>query len=173
MKRWDYTRQMRADPRLLKVINHFASQIRPPSPGLHSPKTPGATAARPLRFPEATWLPYQHAMEQRVLSNPVLQEAIRVFGATITQIELVPPSTSSVEQEQKSNTPVPPRAYRETVPAQPTTEKPTLWDTPAPEECIRELEQQVHNLERQVRRRQLEKEALRLQVTKLGNKPCA
>ena len=125
-------------------------------------------------------------MEQRIISNPVLQEAIKLFGATITEIELFPPSSSPASLVQivsapplsLASVPAPPTAYRETSPAQPINGRPTLWDLPTPEspsleDRVKELEKHVDDLELQVRRRQREKEALRRQVTKLGGEPCA
>ncbi|HEY1348477.1 MAG TPA: competence protein CoiA family protein [Ktedonobacteraceae bacterium] len=81
-ERWVYTRQMRNDPRLLNLIRQFASRMRKPCP----PPAP------PALLPEQSIPrgdPAQFQIVQQITAHPVVQEALRLFEATLTDIALV------------------------------------------------------------------------------------
>ena len=115
----------------------------------------------------------QRALESQVVMNPVVQEALRVFRAVLTDIRPArgfSPSASETLSDNASAVRVPHQAA-----AVPQAQ--SLWDaqqgSQQEDESRLAWEGRIFELEKQLRRRVLEKEALRRQVTKLGGTPCA
>jgi hypothetical protein len=100
-ERWAYTRQMRNDPRLLNVIKLFASRIRKASP------PPGSPAQSPEQSTPRE-APAQFRIVQQIIANPVVQEALYLFEATITDIALVQNTSSPDPKVAAAFTPVDP-----------------------------------------------------------------
>lgn len=173
-ERWSYTRQMRADPRLLKVITLFAGRIRkpclqPPSQENQLPQAYRENVPQVVREHVPLLDLSQTQIGKQVLSNPVVQEAIRLFQAIITDIELVPKVSPPAQQVgMPLATIAPPPRSAELL--QPTAiREDTQNETHLMlKGFIDELQGQISDLETQVRRREYEKEALRRQVKRLG-----
>lgn len=157
LQRWAYTRTMRNDPRLLRVIKLFASRMHKPC-SLRTPhsQAPGTAVSETVPPVSSS----QFRIVQQIAANPVVQEALHLFAATITDIELVQPAPAAVAE--------PPQQARLLLQAGDTLL--ALQDgTHLPlKERIDNLERQVSDLQRQLRRQELEKETLRRQVKRLG-----
>lgn len=78
LQRWAYARQMRNDPRLIDLITLFASRVRTPSapPALSLPPATGESTPR-------------LTIVRQIMANPVVQEAVDLFGASITDVQLI------------------------------------------------------------------------------------
>lgn len=161
LQRWAYTRRMRNDPRLVHVIKLFANRMRTPcSPSLSHSQTPGFALEEPA--PPRALL--QLRIVQQIAANPVVQEALHLFAATITDVELV--QHVSLPAASPAAVAEPPQQV-ELFQACDAVE---LQDTSALalKETIDNLQRQISDLQRQVQRQELEKETLRRQVKRLG-----
>jgi hypothetical protein len=166
LQRWAYTRTMRNDPRLLGVIKLFASRIRTPcSLPLTHLQAPGAS----MREAVPSIATSQFRIVQQIAANPVVQEALHLFAANITDIELIQPTPSPAPLFPASPAAVA-EASQPVGLAQPGETLPDLQESAhlALKDIIDRLERQVSDLQRQMRRQELEKETLRRQVKRLG-----
>jgi len=165
LQRWAYTRRMRNDPRLLNVIKLFASRMRPTcTASLSHSQAPGSTLGEPVPRPAL----HQLRIVQQIAANPVVQEALHLFAATITDVELVRHAPSPATSPAAVAEPPQQAGLFHT--------SDVLQDESSPpaKATIDTLQQQISDLQRQVRRQELEKETLRRQVKRLGgSKPWA
>lgn len=169
-KRWTYARQMRADPRLLALIRLFTTRVRRPLSFQNEPCSTTLTSERRQMRQGARSVPSSHQLsplEQQVATNPVVQEAIRLFGATITKVETIQPAPLLGSSPKDATSFPQPNVISSDVPTQSNSllDLQEDDDIAAPERTL--------DLRTRLRRRELEKEALRRQVQKLGGKPCA
>jgi hypothetical protein len=172
---------MRADQRLLAVIKKFSQRIRLPSfPSKQISEhgeQPGKEGAAALVGTGPVLLLHSHIGRQ-VVANPVVQEAMHVFSAKLTDIEILPSARSSPLVDSKPASPGSVEGLAQDQNGE-IRRSQTFWDLRRETlsdqaERIEELEAKVHDLETQVRRQELQKEALRRQVKALGgNKPWA